>query len=175
MSPDTASTPPVETDAFRAGMARLAGAVNVVTTQGPEGPAGFTATAVCSVSAEPPVLLVCLNRGSSAAAAFAATEVLCVNTLADGQAGIGRLFGGRTPMAERFDGGEWLAGRTGAPRLAGALVAFEGRIVARHPAGTHEVLFCEVTAVHQGPPGAGACVYWDRGFHSLAPANAGQP
>lgn len=165
---------PVAADRFRAGMARLAGAVHIVTTRGPEGPAGFTATAVCSVSAEPPMLLVCLNRSSSAAPAFDAATTLCVNTLAAGQAPVAQRFGGRTPMAERFAIGEWIAGRTGAPRLAGALVAFEGRIVARHPAATHDVLVCEVTQVHEGPPDAGTCLYWERAFHSLG-ATGPQP
>jgi flavin reductase len=159
----------VDAATFRAGMARLAGAVNIVTTLGPAGPAGFTATAVCSVSAEPPMLLVCLNRASSAAAAFDAAAMLCVNTIAADQAEVAQVFGGRTPMAERFAGGGWLDGAGGVPRLAGALVAFEGRIVARHPAGTHQVLFCEVTAVHQGPAGRAASLYWERGFHRLSP------
>ena len=53
-----------DTAAFRDGMALLAGAVNVITTDGPHGRAGFTATAVCSVTDQPPTLLVCMNRGS---------------------------------------------------------------------------------------------------------------
>jgi flavin reductase len=59
----------VSLDEFREGMAVLAGAVNIVTTDGPGGRAGLTASAVCSVTAEPPTLLVCVNRGSSAAPA----------------------------------------------------------------------------------------------------------
>ncbi len=56
---------PVTRDEFRDAMARLGAAVNVVTSAGPAGRGGFTASAVCSVTDDPPSLLVCLNRSSS--------------------------------------------------------------------------------------------------------------
>lgn len=164
--------PPVDAADFRAGMALLAGAVNVVTTLGPDGPAGFTATAVCSVSAEPPMLLVCLNGASSAAPAFAAARALCVNTLTPGLAGIGQAFGGRTAMAERFAAGQWRTGKSGAPVLAGSLVAFEAEIDRVAEVGTHRVLFCRVVAVHAGDAAQGASLYWNRGFHALSAQGA---
>ena len=52
----------VEKQAYREAMARLGAAVNVITTDGPGGRAGFTASAVCSVTDTPPTLLVCANR-----------------------------------------------------------------------------------------------------------------
>ena len=70
-----ADTLPVEADAFRGAMARVAGAVHLVTTDGTGGRAGFTASAVCSVSDGPPTLLVCINRSSSAYAAVSANDV----------------------------------------------------------------------------------------------------
>lgn len=158
---------PVDAGTFTAGMALLAGAVNVVTTQGASGPSGFTATAVCSVSAEPPVLLVCLNESSSAAPAFGAADTLCVNTLSAAQAGVAQAFGGKVPMAERFAAGRWRAGASGAPVLEGTLVSFEARIVQAQKMGTHRVLFCEVVAVHRGDATEGASVYWQRGFCRL--------
>ena len=161
---------PIGAAEFKAGMALLAGAVNIVTTQGPTGPAGFTATAICSVSAEPPMLLVCLNTGSSAAPAFESAGTLCVNTVTTDLAGVAQLFGGKTPMADRFGAARWNTALTGAPVLQEALVAFEARIVRVQPVATHRVLFCEVVAVHQGDPSAGASLYWNRGFHALAPA-----
>ncbi len=164
--------PPVDAAAFRAGMALLAGAVNVVTTLGPDGPAGFTATAVCSVSAEPPMLLVCLNTASSAAPAFAAARALCVNTLTPALAGIGQAFGGKTAMAERFAAGRWLTGKSGAPVLDASLVAFEAEIVEVTEVGTHRVLFCRVVAVHAGDAAQGASLYWNRGFHALCAQGA---
>ena len=160
------TTQPVETATFRDAMARLASAVHLVTSDGPGGRAGFTASAVCSVSDAPPTLLVCLNRSSSAYAAVSANEALCVNTLSADQTGIAAAFGGRTPMDERFAAAAWGRLATGAPVLEGALVAFDCRIVSRTPVGTHDVLFCEVVAL--GRPGDGqGLVYADRRYHAL--------
>ncbi|HBT57810.1 MAG TPA: FMN reductase, partial [Pseudomonas sp.] len=84
---------PVTKDAFRNAMSVLASAVNVVTTDGPAGRAGFTATAVCSVSDEPPSLLVCLNRSASVYDIFQTNDHLCVNTLTCDQQALSNLFG----------------------------------------------------------------------------------
>ncbi len=92
---------------YRNAMAQLAGAVNIVTTDGPAGRAGFSATAVCSVSDNPPTLLVCINRSSSAYRMLFENAVVCVNTLSADQQPLSQLFGGKTPMEERFAGGEW--------------------------------------------------------------------
>src|SRR2546423_13238591 len=87
----------VEPVQFREAMSQLGAAVHVVTTAGPAGTAGFTATAVCSVSDRPATLLVCLNRRSQVTPILETNRVLCVNTLragtdagADGVAGAPR-------------------------------------------------------------------------------------
>ena len=118
------SGPSVDGATYRAAMARLAGAVHLVTTDGPGGRAGFTATAVCSVSDAPPTLLVCINRDSSAYPAFNRNGRLCVNLLAAGHEALAEAFG-RRPLAERFSEGDWHEGRGGGPVLDGALAAFE--------------------------------------------------
>lgn len=64
---------------FRDAMASLSAAVNIVTTDGPAGRCGITATAVCSVTDTPPTLLVCINRNSAMNPVFQATQRLCVN------------------------------------------------------------------------------------------------
>ncbi len=76
---------PVTKQEFRDAMARLGAAVNIVTTDGPAGLGGLTVSAVCSVSDDPPTLLVCLNRGSPQNRLFKDNGVLCVNTLARGR------------------------------------------------------------------------------------------
>ena len=72
----------VDPKLFREAMSRYGSAVHVVTTDGPGGKTGFTATAICSVSDDPPTLLVCLNRKSQGSPLLAANRVFCVNTLA---------------------------------------------------------------------------------------------
>ena len=74
----------IEPPAFREAMSRLGVAVHVVTSAGPAGKAGFTATAVCPVSDQPAMLLVCLNRRNNSAPLFSQNGVFCVNTLGAG-------------------------------------------------------------------------------------------
>lgn len=155
-------------DAFRDAMARLGAAVHVITTDGPGGRAGFTASAVCSVTDSPPTLLVCLNRGASVYPAFEANDALCINVLGAGQQALSHLFGGRTPMDERFTAARWLQGASGAPVLADAAASFDCRIARRTPVGTHDVLFCEVLSLAAGC--AGGLVYFGRRYHELAAA-----
>jgi flavin reductase len=152
---------------YRDAMARLGSAVSIITTDGPGGRAGFTASAVCSVTDEPPTLLVCINRSSSAYPAFAGSPVLCVNTVGAGQQALCALFGGRTAMAERFAGARWDRLATGAPVLAGALVSFDCRVVGRTAVGTHEILWCEAQALRHGGAGGGL-IYFDRRYHEVA-------
>ena len=84
----------VEKQAYREAMARLGAAVNVITTDGPGGRAGFTASAVCSVTDTPPTLLVCANRTNDSYPAMKANAVLCVNTLASAHEELSPVFAG---------------------------------------------------------------------------------
>src|ERR1700709_332431 len=80
-----AYAPPVVTAVaagpFREAMSRYGAAVHVITTDGPAGKGGFTATAVCSVSDDPPTLLVCVNRKSHGGQNIGDNGVFFVNTL----------------------------------------------------------------------------------------------
>src|SRR5262245_47289798 len=99
----------VDPVAFREGMSRPGAAVHVVTSAGPAGRTGFTATAVASVSDTPPTLLVCLNRRSNSAPVLSANRVFCVNTLRAGEEDFADRFAGRTGSRdERFASGEWM-------------------------------------------------------------------
>jgi len=154
---------------YRDAMARLGAAVNIVTTDGPGGRAGFAASAVCSVTDEPPTLLVCINRGSSAYAAVQANGVLCVNTVGAGQQTLCALFGGRTPQPERFAAARWRTMGTGSPVLEGALASFDCCVVGRASIGSHDILYCQAQALERLPPGeGGGLIYFDRGYHAVA-------
>jgi flavin reductase len=165
--PDAVLSRAVTQQGFRDAMSRLVAAVNVITTDGPGGRAGFTASAVCSVTDAPPTLLVCLNRNASASPAVHENRVLCVNALSEGQHEISNLFGGKTPVAQRFAAARWLETETGAPMLDGALVAFDCRIVKTVDVGTHAVLFCEVVGLYEGATRR-ALLYFGRAYHGLA-------
>lgn len=160
---------PVSRQEFRDAMSRLGAAVNIVTTDGPAGLGGMTVSAVCSVTDDPPTLLVCLNRGSPQNRLFKDNGVLCVNTLAPGQEALSVLFAGRSAdadMAERFSHATWGLMATGAPALDGATVAFDCRIAEVVERGTHSVLFAEVEAVRQGAALRGL-IWFSRDYHRI--------
>ncbi|URO00752.1 pyrimidine utilization flavin reductase protein F [Leclercia adecarboxylata] len=156
----------IDKQTFRDAMACLGAAVNIITTDGPAGQAGFTASAVCSVTDSPPTLLVCLNRGASVWPVFNDNRTLCVNTLSAGQESLSNLFGGKTPMADRFAAAGWQTGATGCPRLDEALASFDCRISQVVSVGTHDILFCEIVAITRHPVPQGL-VWFDRGYHAL--------
>jgi flavin reductase (DIM6/NTAB) family NADH-FMN oxidoreductase RutF len=157
----------VEAAAFREAMSRLGAAVHVVATAGPAGTAGFTATAVASVSDQPPTLLVCLNRRSNSAPLLSANGVFCVNTLRAGEEAIADLFAGRSGSRDdRFAAGEWMALTTGAPVLASAVAAFDCRVSEIKAVGSHNVIFGVVEAVRLGSPGP-ALVYHERAYKQV--------
>ena len=155
----------VEPAQFREAMSQLGAAVHVVTTAGPAGRAGFTATAVCSVSDQPATLLVCVNRRSQATPILDTNRVLCVNTLRAGADPLADVFAGRSKctMDERFKNGSWSEAVTGSPVLVDAVVACDCRVIEIKSVATHNVVFAGVVAVRLGRPGP-ALVYHERAY-----------
>ena len=155
----------IEPTVFREAMARLGAAVHVVTSAGVGGKTGFTATAVCSVSDTPAMLLVCLNRRSNSAPVLSQNGVFCVNTLGAAESNIADMFAGRSGvhLEERFSIGEWMTLKTGSPVLTSAVVAFDCRTIETKAMASHNVIFGAVQAVHLGPS-VPALVYHDRAY-----------
>lgn len=162
----------VSRDDYRGGMARLAAAVNAVTTDGPAGLGGFTASAVCSVTDDPPTLIVCVNLASRQNEIIRANRVLCVNTLAADQADIATLFSTKElPIEQRFAAGKWSTLATGSPVLEGAIASFDCKVVERLERGTHSVIFCEVQAIRVRADGD-PLLYLDRQYRGIGGALA---
>ena len=157
----------VNRQTYREAMARFGAAVSVVTTDGPGGRFGFTASAVTSVTDDPPTLLVCVNRRNDSHPALMANRAFCVSTLSAGQEAISNMFGGATTeQATRFAVGAWHALDTGAPALIGAVVAFDCRVVQITEIGTHSVVFGEVVAIEHGDEHDGL-IYFGRAYHPV--------
>lgn len=152
---------------FREAMSRLGAAVNIITTHGPEGDAGFTASAVCSVTDDPPTILVCMNRSSSQYEQFKAAGIFCVNILGHEQAALSPIFAGKLSMAERFAHGSWLRLATGAPVLETAAAALDCVVSQSVDVGTHSVMFGTVQAIHLGASASGL-IYHGRAYHKIA-------
>jgi flavin reductase len=147
IEPESVAT--VDGKMFREGMSHFGAAVHVVTTDGPAGKAGFTATAVCSVSDAPPTLLVCLNRKSTSGPILQTNQVFCVNTLSGDCEPVADVFAGRTGAVKdaRFVTGTWSTLNTGAPVLDTAVAAFDCRVVEIRQMGSHNVIFGAVVDV----------------------------
>lgn len=135
---------------FVEAMSRSASSVWLVTTDGPAGRHGLTVSAVSSVSAEPPMLLACINRHSPVADAVCRNRLLAVSLLGESQAELAELFAGRHPTCTREHGLHadlWETGLTGAPLLRHAVAAFDCRLEAAHDAGSHRILIGAILQV----------------------------
>ena len=159
--------------AFRSAMANLSAAVNVVTTDGISGRAGITVSAVCSVTDTPPTLLVCVNQSSYTHDIFRTNRRIAINVLGPQHEELALHFAGVTkmPMAERFAGSKWDSESHGVPVLSDAAAVLVGGVGAEFTQGTHTVLFVEVEHVYVHED-VGALLYFQRGFHALAPAGS---
>lgn len=144
----------VEASAFLAAMRRFAQPVTIVATGTPGARAGLTATAVCSVSIEPPQLLVSVNRQAGANTTIQAQRRFSVNLLHHRQQALAERFAGREGLAgeERFldPRWRWLEGSGGVPLLADALVAMACDVTQAVEVATHTLFIGEVQAVRQG-------------------------
>ncbi|WP_432697353.1 flavin reductase [Marinobacterium sp. YM272] len=157
----------IDLEAFRNGMALLGGAVSVISTDGEAGKFGFTATAVTSVTAEPPTLLVCMNRNSYANEHFKKNGVLCVNVLSGNQQKLSGDFANpKLTSEERFSSHGWTNLTTGSPALDEALVNFDCRIADMHEVGSHTVFYCQIVDARQSGSDE-ALVYFNRAYHCL--------
>ena len=161
-SPRNGAFRAVERGAFIDAMRRAASGVTVVTTDGPAGRFGVTVSAMTSVSADPPSVLVCVNNTSRAAEAIGTNKRFCVNLLAHHQTELSDVFAGRLGRADRFAGFAWSALGTGAPSLEDALSSFDCRLVESHVFGSHTVFMGLVVAVRSGE--GAPLVYHDRAY-----------
>lgn len=157
---------------FRDAMARVCAPVNLITTNGSAGRGGFTATAMCSVTDEPPTLLVCMNTRSTQMDLFLQNQRFCVNVLTQEHKDLAALFaGGEKDMATRFAAARWLDLPSGSQALADAIVSFDCRVADVHRVGTHNILIGNVTDIRSRKDGH-ALLYFNRNYVHV-PTQAG--
>jgi flavin reductase (DIM6/NTAB) family NADH-FMN oxidoreductase RutF len=147
---------------FHDAMASLPAGVAVVTAwAGEDDPRGATVSAVCSLSADPPLLLACLAHTSDTCQAIRVGDRFLVNILAEGQAEVARRFAIKDPS--KFDEVEWSAGLMGLPQLDGVQSAVACEATERVPGGDHAIVIGRVCATEiwdEGTP----LVHWRRQF-----------
>ena len=152
---------------FRAAMARFASGVVVVTTLDDSGlPRGFTASSFCSVSLDPPLVLVCLQNSADSFTAFDSCGHFAVSVLSPEHRPLAVQFA--TRGADKFDSGGLSRTPGGLPTVAGALVELECEMHARHPAGDHTILIGRVSGTHLEEGAGNPMIYYERSFRFLA-------
>lgn len=158
----------VEPQAYRDAMARFAGAVHVVTTDGPGGKRGSTVIAACSVSDAPPMILVCINRENLKNEAFAVNRNFALNVLTPQHEPLAVAMSGLAglPSEERFAVARWDTIATGAPALVDAMAVFDCEVFEAKDMASHRVLFGKVTGLRIGGQ-VEPLIYFDRAYRSL--------
>ena len=144
----TGSQDTVDLATFRQGMRGIAGAVTVLTTSWRGAPYGMTATAVCSLSAEPPRLIACVNQAGQTFEMLRNSRMLAVNVLAENQVDMAMRFAGMLGDVDRVAGTVWRKGQLGGlPVLADTCSTFECRIAEFINSVSHAILICDIIAV----------------------------
>lgn len=133
--------------AFKAAMRRLVGGVSIITVGHGDERRGLTATAVCSVSVDPPTVLACVNRSAEAHDVILEAGWFSISLLTDGQRALAETFSARdgTRGVERFARGRWRESeRHAGPILADAVASLECRLLHSVGVGTHTILIAAV-------------------------------
>jgi len=156
MSPDPAT--------FKEAMRHVPTGVTVVTSLKDGEPRGITVNAFASVSADPPTLLICINREARSYLFIAASGLFCVNILAGEQRHLAEHFAGKV-RERQFENVEYAIDATGAPVLGGAIAHFDCRLEEEHHVGSHSIMIGRVLscAARAGSP----LGYFNGGFHDF--------
>lgn len=151
-------------NAFREAMRRFPTGVAVVTSIKDGEPRGMTLNAFCSVSADPPTVLVCVNREARSYLYIATSQVFCVNFLAGDQKELAERFSGKI-RERQFEGVSYTTHTTGVPLIDGCIAHVECRVSGEHHAGSHSIFIGEVVEAHarDGSP----LGYFNGGFHDF--------
>jgi 3-hydroxy-9,10-secoandrosta-1,3,5(10)-triene-9,17-dione monooxygenase reductase component len=146
---------------FRAVMSHFTTGVTVVTAESPSGPVGMTANAVCSLSLDPLLLLVCFANGARTLRVVRTTERFGVNVLAAGQEDLARLFASKLPERKKFAGVQHTV-HDGIPVIEGTLAWVGCRLQEWIPGGDHTIGIGSVIAA-EAPATEAAPLVWYRG------------
>jgi flavin reductase (DIM6/NTAB) family NADH-FMN oxidoreductase RutF len=166
---------PASIDEFREAMRRFATGVAIVTTAHDGRIHGFTANAFASVSADPPTVLICVNRGATAHPLIASSQRFCVNLLALEQQSLAERFAGGEPRS-RFDGVPYHIGSSGSPILEGTLAHVDCLLAEEVTASTHTIFLG--TVIDAGSRDGAPLGYFNRAYRDFGvstPSSTGTP
>ena len=137
---------------FRDVIGRFASGVTIITTSVDGAPFGTTASAVSSLSLEPPMVLICIEKTTVSHYAFEESGVFVVNILRDSQASASQRFA--DPSVDKFEDVEFEPGIDGVPVLKDALASLECRLTFSYHGGDHSIFVAQVenVIVREGDP-----------------------
>lgn len=175
----TQSTPQVDSRAYRNTIGLFASGVTVITTRLGEVIHGMTANAVSSVSLDPTLLLVCLDRRTRMHDLIQQAGAFAVNILSTEQEHLSGHFAGRSKDGPPPDGLHFVHGADGAdddggvPTIAGCVAAIRCRVEAAYPGGDHTILLGRVTELRPGAPDRQPLIWFGGRYrHLAAPVSA---
>jgi flavin reductase len=158
----------MDNDQFKRGMRRLAAGVSLITTVNQGVRHGLVATAVSSVTADPPTLLVCINKNASAHAHVEEAGILCVNILSEMHQDVAARFSSPVDRHLRFEMDEWRHIATGAPGLVNSLVSFDCEVRQVVPYQSHTIFLAEIVGVELWADAISPLLYLDGRYRMLA-------
>ncbi|MBL4929238.1 flavin reductase family protein [Fuscibacter oryzae] len=155
-------------DTFRAAMRAIVGNCAILTVGQGDEANGLVVTSAVSLSAEPPMVLVCINRSSSAHPLLTRYPFFGLSSLGAAQQAVAERFSGRTGAQgpARYDGAEWETAVTGARLLNGAAAAFDCEVEDMIDKATHTIVVGHVRATRI-TAGVGALTYWHGGYRPV--------
>ncbi len=156
---------PIDEEAFKKALRGWASGVTVVTSRSGDKVHGMTVSAFSSVSAEPPLVLVCANRASTTHGIIEEGGLFTVNILASHQQDVSNVFASSKHEDSRLQRVAWTEGETGAPLIDQALASLECRVASAHREGSHTIYIGRVEAVHTTD--AEPLVYYQGSYRSL--------
>jgi len=152
---------------FRQAMSNFATGVTVVTSLDAGGePVGTTASAITSLSLDPPLVLVCFDRSSRTLGAVLRHGAFVINVLAAPQQHLSANFARRGPAAD-WAGVRHRPGPTGSPRLDGVLAVLECTVRDSFAGGDHEIVIGRVHDVETSGPDAAPLLHWRGSYTSI--------
>ena len=155
---------PISPEEFRSTLARFASGVTVVTSRDDAGRFhGITVSAFCSVSLDPPLILVCIEKPTGSHEALMKTGLFAVNFLSDGQSELSEHFASQA--ADKLSGIEHRIGANGTPVLSGCIANLECRVMQKIEAGDHTVFIGQVESALQS--GGEPLIYFRGAYHRL--------
>ncbi|HEY8868787.1 MAG TPA: flavin reductase family protein [Candidatus Limnocylindrales bacterium] len=159
----------IEPGVFRAILGHFATGVTVVTTLEGDRPSGITVNALSSVSLEPPLVMIALDRRRFITPTVRRVGRFAVNVLAEDQHPLSDCFAGAevTPGREAFCGATWNRGPTGLPLLDGALANLECTVVQTFSAGDHDLFIGRVDTLAATGRAAGPLLFYRREYLSI--------